>query len=190
MKWLLLAHAVALGLYWYAPYFWLKKDAADFGKDVTKDTFGRTFHRQRLLWRVGFAVLVALLASLPSFASSSAVLIGYLLSSIGLLAIGTGWYGYVFNPGLNLARKLPYIGKYHVSWAANASFLDQFIWQQAWERVYLETKSHQFDFVPGQRDEAVIPVAAKMLREWLLKGLLGGLFIYACALAFLFTRQW
>lgn len=114
MAWLLLTHPAALALFWYAPRFWVTKDAAAFLANGSADSLHGVFHRQRLTWRIGFQVLVALLASLPLWGHWGA----FACSSGALAALGGAYFFYDFNPRLSRARGLP---EYYVSFDTQAA---------------------------------------------------------------------
>ena len=128
---LLLAHLTALALLWYAPRFWVAKDVKAFSAFPAADVFHGTFHRQRLTWRVAFLVLVAALASLPLLPHRAAAV----CHCLALVAIGSAYFFYDFNPRLNRARKLPYVGPYYVSPSPTAArFPDRWLWARAQSR--------------------------------------------------------
>ena len=128
---ILLAHCAALFLFWYAPRFWAARDAKAFNVNPTSDTFHQTFHRQRLSWRVAALVVIAALASEP-FAP---YWLAACLSFLGLVSIGAAYFFFDFNPRLNRARNLPYVGEYYVSPSPTAArFPDRWLWARAQAR--------------------------------------------------------
>lgn len=114
MAWLLLTHAAALALFWYAPRFWVKRDVAAFAADGAADSLHGKFHAQRLAWRIALAVLVAALASAPALPSGWS----FASSLLGLLSIGGAYFFYDFNSRLSLARGLD---PYYVSFDPRAA---------------------------------------------------------------------
>ena len=130
---LLLTHLAALALLWAAPRFWVALDVKAFSADPASDTFHATFHSQRLTWRLAFLVAVAALASLPL------LLAGHRPAAachfLALVALGTAYFFYDFNPRLNRARNLPYVGPYYVSSSPTAArFPDRWLWARAQRR--------------------------------------------------------
>ena len=112
---LLLTHLVALVFYWLSPGYWAVKDVAAFAANGAADTLHQDFHRQRLALRAGMAALVALAASAPAWAHWGA----FACSSGALLAFGTAYFFYDFNPRLSGLRGLP---AYYVSFDPNAAW--------------------------------------------------------------------
>jgi uncharacterized membrane protein len=164
MSWLLLTHPLAWVLLYLHPRIWVKLDVRQFVKDGAKDTLLRTFHRQRATVRGIVMVLVAGLASLPAWGHW----LPFALSFIGLLVLQLAYWVYDFNPRLNEARNLPYVGRYHVSWNPNAAFFpDRYVWRRAWQQVRKPGET----IPPGYEEERVVAVAGPML-QWLLRHLL------------------
>ena len=181
MLWLLATHPIALGLFAAAPYFWINRDARDFAKDPAADKFHTTFHRQRLTWRVGFALLAAGLASWPLLVGHQADTLSFFVSVLGLLAIGAGWWGYVFNPGLNVARQLDYVPRYYVSFSPTAAFFpDRMI------ADYLKKKVGMTPTVAPHVASAMLqPQAGKILKRLLTAGLVAGVGVYLLSVVLL-----
>jgi hypothetical protein len=167
---LLLQIPALLGYYYQVPY-WVKRDAAAFALNPTDDTFHRKFHRQRLLIRIGTSLLLALVPALPLALAGHPV--AAVFSAGALLSIGTGYWSYAFNPGLNRARNLPYVSAYYVSYDANAAYFpDRRIWSQAY------AKAHPGQPVVHVYDEQVEAVASTQLEEVLRLLLRLGIGIY------------
>ena len=161
---LLLTHFAALLLFWYAPRFWAARDAHAFSVNPHDDTFHDTFHRQRLTWRVAFLVLVAALASLPLLPHADAAA----CHCLALVALGSAYFFYDFNPRLNRARNLPYVGPYYVSPSPTAArFPDRWLWARAQRRwPVLATMS------PDKMNRIWQDCAARRLKElgrWMLE---------------------
>lgn len=178
MAWLALTHVAALALLGFAPFWWVAQDAAAIAANGSQDSLHATFHRQRLSWRVGVALLVAGLASLPALPHAGA----FVMSAAGLLAIGTAWHAFIFNPALNVARKLPYVARYYVSADPRAAFMpDRFLWQRA---VAAFPDHGQLDdpIVAANRQAHAADELHRLLRAVLGAGLVG----YVLALAYLF----
>ncbi|GAB2865832.1 hypothetical protein [Hymenobacter ruber] len=178
MAWLLLTHGLALALLAYAPFWWIKRDAADFARNPADDSYHGVFHRQRATWRAAFTMVVAGAASLPMVSHPWYC---FALSMGGLLAIGTGWFAYVFNPGINRARNLPYVGPYYVSPDPRAAFFpDRLIWNRSAARA--KAFLHGFGTA---RDNQLLAAqyAAATLRHLLMAALIAGCLIYAAAVA-------
>lgn len=116
MAWLLLTHAAALALFWYAPRFWAAKDAAAFLANGSADSLHQVFHCQRDTWRGIVTGLLAALASLPALPHPAA----FRTSFLGLSCIGFAYFFYDFNPRLSRARGLP---AYYVSFDPNAALI-------------------------------------------------------------------
>jgi hypothetical protein len=176
-EWAVLGYLMALFWFWLHPRLWVPTDVAAFNADGSQQSLGQTFHEQRLFWR-GFATIgPALLATLP-IALHCERFWPTCWAVLGLVQLAAGYWLWWFNPHLNLARKLDYVGEYHVSWAANASWLDRTLWGLAWERVY----GHMDPVKPGVRDEAVIPIAAQEYKIWLRDCLCGGILLFLFSL--------
>jgi hypothetical protein len=174
------AHLLAMLLYWYAPRFWIKLDVAEFNLNGgTKDDNHGTFHRQRLLWRAGITVAVALVCSLPYVASGKL----YVASCIGLACLGAAYFFYAFTPGLNMARALAYVPKYYVSFDPKAAYFP--------DRLLARRAYRAYPVYPAPESESIthqnrVAYAADELRRLLRAALLAGLAVYAAAVAFLF----
>lgn len=182
MSWLLLTHPLYLLWSWLHPRLWIKPDVRRFEANGRDDTLLGTFHRQRATWRGLGLVVPALLASLP--AGSWPL---YLLSTAGLLAIGGGYWLWWFNPHLNLARRLPYIGRYHVSWNPDAAWLDRQVWRRAW----LQVRAPGEVGPPVREDLRVVARAGPLYELVLHVALLAGVVLYLLSLAagWYFMRQ-
>ena len=125
---LLLTHAAALAAFWWLPGWAARRDAAAFRADGSNDSKHYTFHRQRLTERVGGALALALLASLPLFGMWHA----YVASCAGLLSAAGGIWAFRFNRLLNVARTLAYVGPDYVSPDPRAAWLpDRLLWNRA-----------------------------------------------------------
>jgi hypothetical protein len=127
LLWLIGGVAGSAIFYWLAPRWWASKDAQDFNKNPTDDTFHGKFHRQRLTWRVLLALVVA------GAGASQWFLWGWLpgvLATVGYWAIGMGYFGYAFNNLLSVARKLDYVKAGYVSPDPRAANPDRWIWAQ------------------------------------------------------------
>ncbi|MDB5235446.1 MAG: hypothetical protein JWR44_2439 [Hymenobacter sp.] len=182
MAWLWLTHAVALALLWYHPIFWVARDAADFARDPADDSFHATFHRQRVTWRAAFVVVVAGLASLPLLKTANYW--QFSSSVIGLAAIGAAWFAYVFNPGINTARRLDYVPRYYVSFDPKAAYFpDRFLRNRAYNKAAA--------FLKGNGTARDIELLAKqyapqMLKRLLLLGQLVGVAVYGLSIGFVY----
>lgn len=114
MTWLLLTHAVALGLLWRHPYWWIQVDLKAIKADGAKDSLKQGFHGRRLLSRLGIVLALAAVASTPLWSTPR-----FWWSAAGLVAIGAAWFFYKFNPGLSIARGLD---PYYLSKAPGAAY--------------------------------------------------------------------
>ena len=181
---LIITHIIALILYHFHVPFWVKMDTARITADGSAQTLAATFHRQRTTWRFAFVVVVALLASTPLLGrGEEGEGWNFVVGAAGLAILGGGYFFYAFTPALNLARGLAYVSKWHVSWAVNASFLDRFIWAQAWRKARLPG----WDSTPPAYPEPItVALAGQLLRRYLLLGLLASVGVYAASLLFLF----
>ncbi|WP_426491053.1 hypothetical protein [Hymenobacter sp. 102] len=176
MSWLLLTHPLAWLLTWLHPRIWVRLDVRRFVKAGAVDTLLRTFHRQRATVRGIVMVLIAVLASLPAWG----YWLPFGLSMAGLLMLQAAYWVYDFNPRLNVARVLPYVGKYHVSWNPNAAYFpDRYVWRRAWEQV----RAPDVTTPPGYEDQQVVAVAGPMLQRLLRNLLVNGCVAYLLALA-------
>jgi hypothetical protein len=172
MLWLLLTHPVALMLYYLHVPFWIKLDVKRFTANGSQNSLLRTFHRQRATWRILFSAVVALLASLPAWGTWPM----YGISVAALLLLATAYWYYAFNPGLSLARNLPYVGKYHVSWTPDAAFFpDRYIWRRAWRQVRQPEEAAP----PAKEDLRVVAVAGPMLKQLLNRIMWAGSLAYS-----------
>lgn len=164
LSWLLLTVPLALLLAVLHPRVWVPLDVKKFVGNGAKDTLLRTFHRQRAWWRGGIGLLISVLAAWPIRHEYFA---GALLAT-AVVAWQLGWWLFDFNPRLNLARKLEYVGKYHVSWNPAASYLDRYVWHRAW----LQVRRPDETAPPAREDLRVVAVAGPLfeylLRQWLL----------------------
>ncbi|MDF7810681.1 hypothetical protein [Hymenobacter sp. YC55] len=177
MIWLLLTHPIAWLLYWLHPRIWVKLDVKRFTEDGSKNSLLRTFHRQRATWRAIVTIVVAVAASLPTWG----YWLPFGLSLIGLLALAAAYWTFDFNPRLNVARKLPYVGEWHVSWNPNGAFFpDRYIWTRAWQKVRGPRDS---SYPPEFEDLRVVAVAGPMLRQLLHNILVNGITFYCLTLA-------
>lgn len=173
MPWLLLTHPAALVAFWWLPGWAARRDAARFNAAPADDDLHVTFHRQRLLERLGIFAGLALVASLPCMGSWWA----YVVSCLGLLAAAAGMWAYRFNRLLNIARNLPYVGPDYVSPDARAAFFpDRFIWAKAVAAI-----------PPGPWNDAELhreraAYAAAELRTLLRVALGAGVAVYALSL--------
>lgn len=184
MLWLLLTHPLALLAYWLHPRIWVRLDVQRFKLNGSNDSLLRTFHRQRATWRTIVTVLIAVLASLPAWGHW----LPCSLSLLGLLAIGTAYWLFDFNPRLNLARNLPYVGEWHVSWnPAGAYFPDRYIWHRAWEQI---RKPGDPMAAPAYEDLRVVAVAGPLLRKLLQNLLVNGAVFYLLTLLGIGVWAW
>ncbi|SNC62165.1 hypothetical protein SAMN06265337_0615 [Hymenobacter gelipurpurascens] len=175
MLWLLLTHVVAFQLFRLHPRIWLQADVKRFTENGSKDSLLRTFHRQRWMWRCLITLAIAFTASLPVWGNWLA----FGISFLGLLLLGTAYWVYYFNPALNEARKLPYVGKYHVSWNPLAAYFpDRYVWRRAW----LQVRAPGETVPPAQEDLRVVAVAGPMLKTLLGKVWIGGCLTYSLCL--------
>lgn len=177
MTWLLLlTHPAALLVLWRHPYWWVRRDVARIAADGAGQTLTRAFHAGRTWWRAGFVGSVAALASLPLILSG---VTPYLVSTAALATIGAAWFAYYFTPALNVARDQPYIGRYHVSWAVGASWLDRTIWGRAWRRG-----GHSGP-PPDYPEPVTVALAATELRRVLTAALVAGVVAYGAGVLYL-----
>ena len=161
---LALTHLAALALCWYAPRFWVAQDVKAFNANPTNDTFHGRFHRQRLMWRIGSWVLVSLAASEPALPHWGA----FACSAGALLAIGAAYFLYDFNPRLNKARGLAYVGQYYVSFDPNAAlFPDRWLADRAC--AALPTYAATSDAVLDANRRAYAAQQLQQLSRWVLE---------------------
>jgi hypothetical protein len=158
VTWLLFfALPLALWLSWLHPRKWVPIDARAFVADGSADSLLGKFHRQRFTIRAAVGVGISLLAAAP--------LSGHWRSLVLLaLAVGAwqaGYWLYYFNPALNVARNLPYVGKYHVSWNPSASLLDRYVWRKASAQV------HPGQVPPDHEDALVVAIAGPLYQRLL-----------------------
>lgn len=169
LGWLLLTLPLAVLLSWLHPRVWVPLDVKRFTANGSKDTLLRTFHRQRGTWRALFGLLIALLGAGPLLLAGAALPFLLLASAVAVWELA--YWLYDFNPRLNVARNLPYVGKYHVSWNPNASELDRYVWRKAW----LQVREKGEVAPPAQEDARVVAVAGPLLQQLLTKWLyIGG----------------
>ncbi|MET4106063.1 hypothetical protein [Hymenobacter sp. UYP22] len=183
MIWLLLTHPLAWLLTWWHPRIWVKLDVRRFVKAGAKDTLLRTFHRQRATLRGIIMVLIAVLASTPAWGHW----LPFGLSIAGLLILQAAFWLYDFNPRLNVARNLPYVGKYHVSWNPQAAYFpDRYVWRRAWEQV----KAPGEVAPPAFEDRYIINIAGPLLRELLKNLWVNGCVAYALLITGIGVWAW
>ncbi|AWM31342.1 hypothetical protein [Hymenobacter nivis] len=160
---LVLTHLAALALCWYAPRFWVAQDVKAFNANPADDTSHGKFHRQRLTWRVALGVLVALTASEPALPHWGA----FACSSGALLSFGAAYFFYDFNPRLNKARGLAYVGQYYVSFDPNAAwFPDRWLARRA--RAALPTYGQPSAVLDANR-RAYAARQLQQLGRWVLE---------------------
>lgn len=174
MNLLAVTYPVALALLAIHPYWWIPRDAKAISRDGSAQSLTQRFHAQRWRWRFGFVAVVVGLASLPLLAD----VWRFAASAVGLGVLGGAWFFFVFTPGLNVARKQAYIGKYHVSWAVGASGWDRRLWAWAWRHVGGTGTPLAWPH------PATVAEAGKLLRRVLWAVLAGGVLVFAGCLAF------
>ncbi|RSK50135.1 hypothetical protein [Hymenobacter rigui] len=175
MLWLLLTHPLAWLLTYLHPRIWVKLDVRRFVQAGAVDTLLRTFHRQRATVRGIVMVLIAGLASLPTWGHW----LPFGLSMAGLLILQAAYWLYDFNPRLNEARNLPYVGRYHVSWNPQAAYFpDRYVWRRAWEQVRAPDETAP----PAYEDRQVVNVAGPLLKQLLQNLLVNGCVAYSLTL--------
>lgn len=126
---LLLSHAAVLALFYWLPGWAARRDAALFTANPTTDAFHFTFHRQRLLERLGIGVALLIVGSRASWPLG---LWPTIVTTLGLAAAGAALWTFRFNRLLNVARALPYVSEYYVSADSRAAwFPDRLLWQRA-----------------------------------------------------------
>jgi hypothetical protein len=160
VSWLYLTLPLAVLLSVWHPRVWVALDLHRIQANGSDDTLGRTWHRHRFSWRLAVALVIAVLAALPIAPTGFPAVV---LASAVLIWQGA-WWTYDFNTRLNVARNLPYVDKYHVSWSPNAAaFPDRWLWQRALRQApHYATRP------------LVSEIAAGLLRELLFWVLLGG----------------
>lgn len=174
MLWLLLSLPLAALLAYLHPRIWIRLDVRAFEANGSKDSLLQTFHRQRTTWRIAAGLLICAVGSFPLWATGFPAL----LVAVGVLCGQVAWWLYAFNTGLNVARNLPYVGKYHVSWNPNAAaFPDRYVWQKASQQVYPGWPA------PEAEDLAVVAVAGPLLQRLLRRCLWVGLATAAALVA-------
>lgn len=164
MQWLWVTLPVALFLSWLHPRVWPRFDVREFNTNGSKDSLLETFHRQRFTWRAVIATVINLLAIAPLYRHPAS---GALLGG-AFMVWQMAYWTYDFNPRLNLARNLPYIGKYHVSWNPRASLLDRYVWLHAWLKVATPDETEP----PAQEDLRVVAIAGPLYKKvltWILR---------------------
>lgn len=174
--WLSLTYPAYAWWTWKHPKVWIPIDVKAFDEDGSNQSLGQVFHRQRGTWRIVGAALPAILI---------VWILGYclqqfwvvLLPLVALVVMHGAYWVWYFNPNLSRARKLDYIDTWHVSWAANASYLDKHVWTAAWELVYPNKP-----LIPGEYD---LQVAVKsrdiypgILRGFLRDGIIAFIFFH------------
>ena len=183
MAWLLLAHAAALAAFWWLPSWAARRDAARFNAAPAADDLHAVFHRQRLLERLGIAVGIAGLASWPTMCFSSGSWWPYLLATAGLLSAAGGIWAFRFNPLLNVARALAYVGPYYVSPDPRAAlFPDRLLWTRAMRAL------PRGPLNDAELHRARVDYAAHELRQLLRLGLVAGLVGYGAAMVLLLLK--
>lgn len=167
MKWLLLTVPLALLASWYHPRWWVRLDVQAFVRDGAKNARTHTFHRQRFTWRLAVALLVALAGAAPLLRVHG---LAYVLLATALLVWQAAYWTYDFNPRLNVARQLPYVGRYHVSWSPDAAaFPDRYIWQQV-EAQLPDEGTRQPEHLRALRVELAAVLLEDVLRKVLVSG--------------------
>ena len=100
------------------------------------------------------------------------------LSLAGLLSAAGGIWAYRFNPLLNVARALAYVGPYYVSPDPRAAwFPDRLLWARALRAL------PRGPLNDAELHRARVDYAARELRQLLRLGLAAGLAGYGAALA-------
>lgn len=181
--WLILFYLAYFIWVYYHPKLWIKLDTGEIDTDGAGQSLGFVFHRQRATWRGLGIAIPALVAVSPLWLHFHRFWPGA-LAWLGLCSLHGGYWMWYFNPQLSIARNKDYIEKYHVSWAVNASWLDRYIWAEAWNNVY------NTPVVPGERDLKVIVEAARIYEKRLNDILYAGtsFFIFLHIFSYVLTK--
>lgn len=169
-KWVLVTYSLYLMWVDIHPRLWIPFDVKAFKLDGSNQSLGSTFHRQRGTWRLLAIVVPAIVAVLPFYWAPGVHWQRLWMPLLGLVFFHGGYWMWYFNPNLSRARKLDYIDPWHVSWAANAAWIDRYVWAEAWERIHgpLPVDPGVYDVDVAAKSRDLYPV---ILRQMLWAGI-------------------